>query len=206
MNDPEYLVGYGVRGEFGRFRAPAALTVQRGDRVVVRGPRGVEIGTVLRPATRRHAALLPDAPAGTLLRVAGPDDEAQAERLGVQAGALLERAGRLAAELGLPLEPLDAELLLDGEHAVLHHLRWDDADLEPFARALEVEYRLHLTLSDLTGPREEAAGCGSCGTGGHGCGDCGSGGCGACGSVRPDEVQEYFAGLRQKMEQRLPLL
>jgi hypothetical protein len=208
----EYLVSYGLAGDFGRFRAARPLALRRGDRVVVRSARGVEVGAVLREATPRHAAFLPNTTVGQLLRPAGPDDEAEAGRLGDRGFALLDRARRLADELGLPLEPLDVEVLLDGRHADLHVLRRAGLDVRPFVSTLSREFDLHLLLTDLGGPAaadepEEAHGCGREGCGSGGCGACGSGGCGTCGSAAPEEVTAYFAELREQMERRrTPLL
>jgi hypothetical protein len=202
----EYLVGYGLQGEFGRFRPFRPILCRRGDRVVVRSLRGLEVGAVLREATALHAHFLPNTTLGQLLRLPTPDDEQQEQAQQRRGRQLLERAAGLAEEFGLPLEVLDAEVLLDGAHAVLHHLRWQDCDVRPFVSALSREFEVQLTLADLAGPPpEEDHGCGSCGSGN--CGSCGSkGGCGTCGSARPEDVQAYFAELRQKMERRQTLL
>ena len=40
MEDREYLVSYGNLGDFGRFRAAAPLACRRGQKLVVRSPRG----------------------------------------------------------------------------------------------------------------------------------------------------------------------
>jgi cell fate regulator YaaT (PSP1 superfamily) len=206
MECVEYLVGFGLRGDFGRFASAAPLRCRRGDRVVIQGARGLEIGAVLRPATPRLAGLLPDAPAGSLLRAAGPDDERLVASLACRAADLFERARAIAADLALPLELLDAELLLDGEHAVLYHLHWADSDVRPFVSTLSHEFALHISLLDLTRPTPDEQGCGSCGSGS--CGSCGSGGCGSgtCGSMGPQELQAYFAELRKQMDHRYALL
>src|SRR5260370_15164819 len=104
MEALEFLVGYGPGGDFGRFRAAAPLDCRRGDRVVVRTPRGLEIGAVLREATPRHAGFLPNTTVGQLLRRATPDDEAAAGRMRQRCQELFERARALAGELALPLE------------------------------------------------------------------------------------------------------
>ena len=67
MNELEYLVSYGLAGDFGRFRSLTPLVCRRGQRVVVRSHRGVEVGIVLRPATPRHASFLPNTTLGQLL-------------------------------------------------------------------------------------------------------------------------------------------
>jgi cell fate regulator YaaT (PSP1 superfamily) len=204
MAHMEYLVGFGLTGDFGRFRASGLLDLPRGSRVVIRSERGVEVGQVLRPATERAARFLGQAQVGELLRPAGPDDEEQSRQMRQRAAKLLSRGGMLAQEQGFPVALLDAEVLLAGTRAVLHIVRWGECDLRELVRPLSVEFGLSITLVELGAPaevHEEGHGCGSCGSGG--CGSCGSGGCGTgCGVARPEEVSAYFAELREKMERR----
>jgi cell fate regulator YaaT (PSP1 superfamily) len=219
MSVSEYLVAYGQTGEFGRFRSAVPLTCQRGDRVVVRTHRGVESGQILRAAEAGHARFLPNTTLGQLLRPFGADDVRTEAQLRDRRSEVWGRASQLAEDLGLPLQVLDAEILLDGEHVVLHHLRGADCDVRPFVSTLAREFDLHVLLVDLTRSGESAPhadeeehaehGCGS----GGGCGSCGSGGgCGSCSAsaatvvpAPPDAA--YFAGLREQMErQRTPLL
>src|SRR5688572_23240377 len=93
----EFLVQYGRPAFVGRFVCPDDLPVARGDRVVVRTPRGLELGTVLCEPAARFARLM--APDGEVLRPAGPDDQADADR-GRQ---LLAAAERLAAASDAPV-------------------------------------------------------------------------------------------------------
>ncbi len=211
MDDLEYLVSYGLVGDFGRFRAARPLGGRRGDRAVVRSHRGLELGEVLRQAAPGHATFLPNTTVGQLLRLATPDDERLAAQMRQRGQQLFERAASLLAELALPFDLLDAEVLLDGQHGVVHLLRWGEADVRPFVSALSRATELHVALADLTATQSEpeAAGCGAEGCGGGNCGSCGSGGgggCGTCGTAKPEEVQTYFAGLREQMEGRVPLL
>ena len=75
-----------------------------------------------------HAHFLPNTTVGQLLRLATPDDEAAERRRRDEAAACSTRPAPPAADLALPLEVIDAEVLLDGEHAVVHYLRWADFD------------------------------------------------------------------------------
>lgn len=213
MEAEEYLLSFGRSGAFGRFRAAASLRPRRGERVVVRGPRGLEIAEVLRPATPQHAHFLPNTSVGQLLRRLTADDERTEQAMRLRGQQLLERAQQLAEELRLPLVLLEAEVLLDGEHAVLHHLCESAADVRPFVSTLSREFELHITLSDWSGPVEteqEEHGCGkpNCGRGEDGgCSTCGSSGCGSCGTAKPPDMELYFAQLREQMEsQRTALL
>jgi hypothetical protein len=202
MEHAEYLVSFGLAGDFGRFRSAVAPALRRGSRVVIRSERGVELGQVLRAATPRHARFMPEAAVGELLRPAGPDDEEQARRMLQQAALLLQRGAALVEKSGFPAVLLDAEVLLDGLHALLHVVRWGECDLRELVRPLSADLGLAITLAEVAAPAQEH-GCGS-----GNCGNCGSGGgCGSgCGVARPEEVSAYFAELREKMERRVPLL
>jgi cell fate regulator YaaT (PSP1 superfamily) len=207
MEAEEYLLSFGRSGEFGRFRASASLRPRRGERMVVHGPRGVEIAEVLRPATPQHARFLPNTSVGQLLRRLTPDDERNERAMRQRGQQLFQRATQLAEELRLPLVLLDVEVLLDGEHAVLHHLHEGETDVRPFVSTLSREFALHLTLIDLGGAAEtvEEEGCGrpNCGHGADGgCDSCDSGGCGSCGSAKAPDMELYFAQLREQMERQ----
>jgi cell fate regulator YaaT (PSP1 superfamily) len=207
MEVEEYLISFGRSGEFGRFRAATSLRLRRGERMVVSGPRGVEIGEVLRKAAPGHARFLPNTSVGQVLRRLTQDDErTESERM-LLAQRLLERAQHLKEEQRLPLVFLDAEVLLDGEHAVVHQLRGAEADVRPFVAALSREFALHIALVDLSGQREheESEGCGrpDCGQGeGGGCSSCDSGGCSSCGESKPQEKDWDFAQRREQMDRR----
>ena len=206
MEHAEYLVSFGLAGDFGRFRAAAPLSLRRGSRVVIRGERGLELGSVLRPASARASRWLGEKAVGELLRPAGPDDEEQSRQMRLCSDRLLQRGGELADEQEFPVTLLDAEVLLDGRHAVLHVVRWGECDLRELVRPLSVELELSISVVEMGAPVEahDEHGCGNCGSGG--CGSCGSGCASGCGIARPEEVSAYFAGLREKMERRVPLL
>jgi hypothetical protein len=179
------VVRYGRPGFVGRF---AGGPFPRDAAVVVRTPRGLEVGTVLGDGA--HAAGLGDA--GEVVRPfdGWPPDPSE----------LLTRA--TAAATGLPLTVVDAEVLLDRTGGVVHALVWGDFDGDAVFADLSVELGYPVRLFDLAnagGPADPPEpGCGSCGTGGS----CGSG-CGSCsrGAVKSaDELTEYFLGLRRRME------
>jgi cell fate regulator YaaT (PSP1 superfamily) len=200
-----YLVQYGKCGFVGRFRPAGAEPHARGDRVVVRSRRGLELGTVLcEPAARFDA---PDD--GDLLRAATDADAAAESRT----SELLAAAQARVEELGLPLALVDAEMLLDGS-AVVQGLPWAECDASVLFEELTARFGGPVRLLDLS--RGEVAkdelqhGCGKpgCGSESGGCSSCGTGGgcsTGSCsrGSVKSaDDLTAYFRGLREQMERQ----
>jgi cell fate regulator YaaT (PSP1 superfamily) len=201
----EYLVSYGSSGEFARFRTATTVDFQRGDRVVVRTYQGLELGVILCPASAEHAPFLSRTAQGELLRAVTEDDDRQAEQARHLSQRLFDDAGRLAEEMELPLVMLDVEVLLDGQQAIIHHLRQMDCDYRPLVSALSKKYDVQIVMSNLALPKEEPVGCGepNCGQLTGGCQSCGSGGCDTCGKgVKKEDVATHLLALRQMMEQR----
>jgi hypothetical protein len=203
-----YLIQFGRLGFVGRFQS--ALALARGERVVIRGPRGTELGEVLISADTRFTgkAALDD---GEFLRVATLEDEAETVRLDSHGQELLAVGTKRSRELGLPLAFVDIEITLEGT-AILHALPWSECDATALLDELAIQAGLTVRLLDLSrGSAAEvptSSGCGKpgCGTESGGCSSCGTGGgcsTGSCsrGSVKSsEELTAYFADLRQKME------
>jgi hypothetical protein len=202
-----YLVQYGKSGFVGRFRPASAELHARGDRVVVRSRRGLELGTVLcEPAARFDA---PDD--GDLVRRATDDEPGAGE---TRSAELLATAQARADELGLPLALVDAEVLLD-DSAVVHGLPWAECDATALFEELSAWFGCPVRLLDLSrgevAKDEPAHGCGKpdCGAESGGCSSCGTGGgcsTGSCSRGRvksADDLTAYFRDLREKMEHHI---
>jgi hypothetical protein len=204
MSAAGYLVQYGRSGFVGRFASADPLAFARGDRAVVRTPRGTEVGTILCEATDRFARHLDTRSGGELLRAVSTADGAEEARLAALGAELLEAADAA----GLPVAFADAEPLLDGT-VILHAIPWADCDADALLAALSLRFGVTVQFFDVSRvPAEKdapdpAPTCGKpdCGTGGG----CSTGGCstGSCsrGAVKSaDELTAYFADLRTKME------
>lgn len=204
MTAAGYLIQYGRSAFVGRFTSAEPLPFDRGDRAVVRTPRGIEIGTVLCEATDRFARHLDTRSGGELLRAVTPADDGEAARLTSLSTKLLEAADAA----GLPVAFVDVEPLLDGP-VILHAIPWAECDADSLLAELSTRFGVAVQFFDVSRtPAEKdipepAATCGKpdCGTGGG----CSTGGCstGSCsrGAVKSaDELTSYFADLRTKME------
>lgn len=207
----EYLATYGLSAYLGRFLAPADEPLTPQGRFVLRTPRGLELGTILCDTLPRFGKLAGPHITGEVVRLATDDDLTSVESLTDRARHLLDRANALIDELSLPLTVLDAEILLEGRDAILQAVHSGECDPTPLTDALDHEFGLRVWIEDLTETEAAGGGCGESGCGSGGCGSCGtssgSGGCssGSCsrGSVKdPDQLTEYFAEMRQKMDRR----
>lgn len=211
-NTREFLVTHGCAAALSRcHNGPVAP--QRGNTVVIRSSRGLELASVLCEA----APDLPAIASAEFLRLATIEDHdhsREADRLGRR---LLDDGQFLIEARSLPLALLDAEVMLDRSQAVVHLLRWSETTFTPFIEELQSRHSLRVVLLDRSKPQEQHHHCSSCGEGG--CGSCGDGGCstgGGCssgncsrGSIKTaEELTKYFAGLREQMLEanRVPLL
>ncbi len=209
MTDPlEFLVSHGRSAALSRCRDAVGVGPQRGDTVVIRGQRGLELGEVLCASTPEI-----NAATGELIRRATPDDRRHADLLGVRGRLVLEDLQRLVESQQLPMQPLDIDLTLDGERADIEVLSWGPSPLTMLQEELRSRHRVAVYFLDRSRP--PAKGCDSCGSGG--CGSCGDGGCGdgGCssgncsrGATSAAELTQFFLRLREEMNlaQRVPLL
>jgi hypothetical protein len=198
----EYLVNYGQGGFLGRFRS--ANVHVREDRIIIRSPRGEEMGTVLGESA---TSVTGPAVEGNVLRAATSQDLECLDRLRKLASGVVTEAQSLAEEMHLPLLVLDGEMLLEPREAILHTVHWDECDATPMFEELSRRRGFLVKVADLTArPALAAKTCATCGDEKSGCDSCGSGGgcsSGSCssGSVKSaEELTTYFAGLRKQME------
>lgn len=210
----QFIVSFGKSGALGVFTSENPLTLRRNQAVLVQTPRGVEIGTVLRPATLSQARLLGATSSGSLLRPLTPDDETQRDTLADIAQRIFETSRACVERDALALEILDVDVMFDGSSAIVQFVG-DDADTEKLAQALERHFTMAIRLENLAVPtvedKHEHGGCdkpdcGRTADGGGGCTTCSTGGgCSSCGSGKKTDLKEYFGHLRTKMESRIPL-
>jgi len=193
MEPRGFLLNYGKTAEFGRFTSESTAALSRGDCVVIQSPRGLELGTVLRPAPGTESAVGQIPASGTILRPVTLEDRSRTGDLQRRCQSLFTESRRIAESLGLPLEIIDTEILLDGRNAYLHYLSRNRFDARPLIEALSDRQTLLVRLHNLVEESHEEAGCSSCsshgGTGG--CGNCPSGGCSSC--VRGDVRETILA-------------
>lgn len=128
---------------------------RRGQDVIVRTNRGLEIGNVLCEATDDALAHLDDPPVGQILREMTVDDRNEARHLETERSPKLDACRRLIAESGLPMQLVDIEHLFGGERVVVYFLSEDRIDFRDLVKALGTELQTRIEMRQI-GVRDEA--------------------------------------------------
>ena len=208
----EYLVRYGKAGEFGRFRAQKPLQLFKGDLVLIETHRGKETGEILSPSTPSIAKFLPNTTVGKLFSTLSPQDDSLAQLNHLKSSLIFEAAKKISLDLALPVMIVEAELLFDGRHAVLHLLTSPKTDVRDLVSKLSQDFDMHIYVENISQPQEEeklaeddgtsSCGSGNCGSKEGGGGSCSSGGgCGSCSNAK-----EKKPALEANASQRKPLI
>jgi len=187
-----HWVRVGAAGTIGGYVAAEPVRFSRGQRVVVRSPRGLELGEVLQAASDQ--APVRDAH-GQILRAMTTDDELLEARLLRYRARALEHSGAWLAVRGSDLILLDVEQLFDGRTLIFHFLNDEPASDSPILKELAEEFDAQLefakfaeTVEHGCGPgcgTEHAPSSGSGASSGSGCGNCASQGCAIAAACAP---------------------
>jgi cell fate regulator YaaT (PSP1 superfamily) len=166
-----HVVRYGRLGHVGHFVAADAVRYPRRSRVVIRSPRGLEIGEVLAQPEDEASVIDPD---GQILRRMTIQDDLLEARLERRRDEAFIACQQLLSEANVSAALLDVEHLFDGEGLFFYFVgeppREAAAVTERLAAAYEtaVEFRKFAeTLAEGCGPgcgTEEAKGQGGCST------------------------------------------
>jgi cell fate regulator YaaT (PSP1 superfamily) len=181
----DVLVRYGMISEVARFAIPADFVRKRGDRVVIRTHRGVELGTLLQDAAVQGVSSLnerdasnPEPSLQTVLRTATTEDEHTAAHLRNKCEEEFAAWRGRIEDWNLQLELIDLEWTLDKSKLILYVL--NDRGPESTKLALQAAAAGYGVVEvQPVGPdgpivQNGGGGCGSghCGSGdSHGCCD-----------------------------------
>jgi len=154
--EKRYVVRFGAMRLLGVFSAAReGNQFTRGDRVIVRTDRGLEIGEVLLEASERVLSCLIDPPQGQILRRMTVDDEREATRIRRQATEEIKICERIVAELGLQMELVDVEHVFGGERIIVYYLADGRVDFRELVKRLAAEFHTRIEMRQI-GVRDEA--------------------------------------------------
>jgi cell fate regulator YaaT (PSP1 superfamily) len=150
-----YIVRHGVMRQLGDFEAGPGVSYQRGQLVIVRGPRGQEAADVLCPSSPPAVAQIVEPSTGQILRVATEADRARLEQIRKDLPGKFETARQHVRTLSLPMQLVDAELLFGGERLVFYFLADKRVDFRELVKVLAREFQTRIELRQI-GVRDEA--------------------------------------------------
>lgn len=164
-------------GEIWRLGNTEGLQLKRGDRVICRTGRGVELGTVASGVNISSNDGDPSS-AGSILRIATTEDELLESRLCRFKEKAMEECRQQLIELRYETVLLEVDHLFDGRTLIFHFLGQVDQHIQSLTDRLVDAYEKQTRLKHFA--KLLAEGCGpACGTKeGGGCGS--TGGCAVC--------------------------
>ena len=175
LRPPESIVvRYGHMKSIGEFRYEGSEIPGCGTKLVVRTPRGVELGEMLttscgnagchKSITRQQmldyidqsgGKQFPFTGEGKILRVAGVDDLNEQARLDAQKPEHIQAAKVAIRELDLTMRLVDAEALLGGDRIIFYFTAERRVDFRELVRQLAGELHTRIELRQV-GARDEA--------------------------------------------------
>ena len=150
------IVRHGVMRHLGEFTSnPPEISYPRGQDVVIRTERGLEIGEVLCEATPQAVAYLSEPTGGQIVRALTTDDLAELDRVRQKEETEFLRCGEFIRERHLQMDLIDVEHLFGGERVVFYFLAEKRVDFRELVKDLAREYRTRIEMRQV-GVRDEA--------------------------------------------------
>jgi cell fate regulator YaaT (PSP1 superfamily) len=150
-----YVVRHGQMRYLGEYTGLQGQDHPRGQRVVVRSDRGLELGEVLCPATDRTAMFLENPLRGAIVRVASAEDLAAEARLADRQKEGFATCRECIARRRLQMDLVDVEAILGGERMVFFYLAEKRVDFRELVKDLARAFQTRIEMRQI-GVRDEA--------------------------------------------------
>jgi cell fate regulator YaaT (PSP1 superfamily) len=151
----KYVVRYGVMRLLGIFAPRGSDDYRRGDRVIARTNRGLEVGDVLCEATEETAEHLSDPPGGQILRRMTAEDENELAHMQANEADEYARCDRIIHQSDLKMQLVDVEHVFGGERIVVYYLADGRVDFRELVKMLASEFQTRIEMRQI-GVRDEA--------------------------------------------------
>ncbi|MHB1426403.1 MAG: PSP1 domain-containing protein [Gemmataceae bacterium] len=149
-----WIVRHGAMRFLGEFDADNRV-YNRGQDVVVRTERGLELGQLLCPTTPRALELIDEPTRGRIVRVLTEQDRVERERLREVEERELQACTAFVQQRRLQMELVDVEHLFGGERIVFYFLAEKRVDFRELVKDLAREYQTRIEMRQI-GVRDEA--------------------------------------------------
>lgn len=150
-----YIVRHGATRLLGSFSAPEGQSFSRGDRVILKTERGLELGDVLCAATEQAMSHINDPTRGQILRAMSDEDRRKAEANATQAKNQFEVARSVVERRQLAMQLVDVERLFGGERLIFYFLSEKRIDFRELVKEMARDLQMRIELRQI-GVRDEA--------------------------------------------------
>ena len=151
----QYIARYGVMRSLALFNAGRHDAYNRGDLVVAKTERGLEIAEVLREADDAVAAEFDGGKRGFIQRLLSDDDQREVSHIQAKEPEEFNVARQTAEELDLDMRLVDVEHVFGGERVVVYYLAEHRVDFREMVRRLAEAFRTRVEMRQI-GVRDEA--------------------------------------------------
>jgi cell fate regulator YaaT (PSP1 superfamily) len=150
-----FIVRHGSMRFLGDFDTADAVDPRRGDEVVVRTERGLELGHVLCTTNPRALELLSEPTKGRIVRLLTDADRAERDRIREAERREFDTCLRFIGQRRLQMELVDVEHLFGGERLIFYFLAEKRVDFRELVKDLAREYQTRIEMRQI-GVRDEA--------------------------------------------------
>ncbi len=150
-----YVVRFGSMRTLGLMSARSGEEYRRGNTVVLRTQRGIELGQVLCEATEDAVSHMDRPASGNILRLESDEDTSEMAHLNHSRDEKMQVCTRLIEQSGLPMKLVDIEQLLGGERMIVYYVSEDRVDFRELVKQLASEFQTRIELQQI-GVRDEA--------------------------------------------------
>ncbi len=150
-----YVVRFGVMRTLSVMTSKVRETLRRGQDVVVRSNRGLEVGQVLMEANDHAMEFMEDATGGQVLRICSPEDLTELNHIDAQRDEKFKVCRRHIERLKLDMQLVEIEQLFGGERVIVYYLSEDRVDFRQLVKDLASEFQTRIEMRQI-GVRDEA--------------------------------------------------
>lgn len=150
-----FIVRHGSMRFLGSFEGGEADGYVRGDRVLLRTERGLEVGDILCPAEPRAVQMLTDPTSGKIVRRMNEEDRSAAAKLKEAERKELTLCQEFIGQRRLQMELVDVEHIFGGERVVFYFLAEKRVDFRELVKDLARQFQTRIEMRQI-GVRDEA--------------------------------------------------
>ena len=151
----KYIVRYGAMRNLGLMGTRNERAYARGDEVIVRSNRGLEVGLVLCEAADDALSHLDNPPTGQIVREVSVDDATEISHISNSRDTKLEICEKHISDLDLDMKLVELEQLFGGERLIIYYLAEERVDFRQLVKNLAGEFQTRIEMKQI-GVRDEA--------------------------------------------------